>query len=213
MTQPAANPQVAAPGTLWKRAIGMFVVCMVAVGVLAFALIVGLIPVSFGIGGNPIQLTIGKLEGTKMTAYVGSDPSVQQGGKAGAIAALEGGEMHEMCLSTVLDLPVVGELSIMIRSGESKPIPFGRMTAFADSMGIDAVTIKDVSMGLDGSDLSANNLVRGPDGSWAMEMDHVTVTNIVATGEEADVGLLRLRGLGLELQTGRHGCPTRAAAK
>lgn len=113
----------------------------------------------------------------------------------------------------MLDLPVVGELSIMIRSGESKPIPFGRMTAFADSMGIDAVTIKDVSMGLDGSGLSANNLVRGPDGSWAMEMDHVTVTNIVATGEEADVGLLRLRGLGLELQTGRHGCPTRTAAK
>lgn len=213
MTKAAANPQVATPGTVWKRAIGMFVVCMVAVGVLAFALIVGLIPVSFGIGGNPIQLTIAKLEGARMTAYVGSDPSVQEGGKAGAIAALEGGEMHEMCLSTVLDLPVVDELTIIIRSGESTPIPFGKMTAFADSMGIDGVVVKDVQLGLDGSGLSANDLVRGPDGSWALQMDNVTVTNLVATGEQADVGTLRLRGLGLELKTGRHGCPTRTAAK
>lgn len=204
MTPLADAPPAGRPGTVWKRTLGLFVVCMVAVGVLALGLIVGVIPVAFGIGGNPIQLTIGKLEGTTMTAYIGTDDSIENGGKPGAIAGLEGGQIHDLCLSTVLDLPVVGELTVLIRSGESEPIPFTEMTAFAGTMGIDGAVAKNVQLGVDGGTL--NNLVRGPDGSWALRIGNVTVDNLKATGDQADVGELRLRGLGLELLRGSQGC-------
>jgi len=204
MTQPA---RVATrPGVVWKRALTMFVVCLVAVGVLAFALITGLIPVSFGISQSPIKITIGKLEGTRMTAYVGTDDGVEGGRKAGKIAALWGGEIHDLCLSTTLDLPLIGELSIQIRSGESEPIPFSEMTAHADGLIIGRVTVKDVELGISGSDLSANDLVRGPDGSWGLQLDNITVHDLTASGDQADVGELRLRGMGLTLKLGEHHC-------
>lgn len=204
MSQPA---RVAArPGVVWKRALAMFVVCMVAVGVLAFALITGLIPVSFGISQSPIKLTIGKLEGTRMTAYVGTDNGVEGGRKAGAIAALQGGQIHDLCLSTTLDLPLIGDLSIQIRSGESEPIPFSEMTAHADGMIIGRVAVQDISLGVSGSDLSANDLVRGPDGSWGLQLDNLAVHDIKASGDQADVGRLRLRGMGLTLNLGEHHC-------
>lgn len=206
MTQAAAVATKA--GTVWRRALGMFVVCMVAVGALAFALINGIIPVSFGISENPIKLTIGRLDGARMTVYVGDDPAVEGGRKPAAIAALQGGQIHSLCLSTTLDLPLVGELSIQVRSGESKPIPFSEMTAFADGMIIGDVSVRNVQLGVDGSGLGKNNLIQGSDGSWGLQFDNATVRNIKASGEKAHVGQLRLRGMGLTIKTGEHHCYT-----
>lgn len=193
-------------GVGWKRALGMFVVCMVAVGVLAFALIMGVIPVSFGISQNPVKLTMERLEGTRMTTYVGTDAVVEDGQKAGKIAALEGGEIHSLCLSTALDLPVIGALSIQIRSGESEPIPFSKMTAHLDGLIIGDVAVRNVQLGLDGADLSRNDLIQGPDGSWGLQFDNATVHNLKASADRAQVGQLRLRGLGLNVELGEHHC-------
>ncbi|MQA62706.1 MAG: hypothetical protein GEU86_14710 [Actinophytocola sp.] len=186
----------------WRRSLALFAVCMVAVGVLAFGLIAGVIPVQFGISQNPFHISLERLEGSRITAYVGSEDDVDGGATAMAIAGVEGGEGDALCLSTVLDLPVIGPLSITITSGDSKPILLDKLTAYGTGMEIDSVDVRALELGTDAARLDTNDLLRGPAGSWGMQLDHADVNGIRLEGEQLKVAKLRLRGLGL----GEHHC-------
>lgn len=202
---PATAARPAKGGVAWRRAGALFVVCMVAVGVLAFGLIAGVVPIQFGISQNPFHISLQRLEGSRITAYVGSEGDVDDGATPMAIAGVEGGEGDALCLSTVLDLPVVGPLSITITSGDSKPILLDKMTAYVTGMEIDSVDVRAIELGTDAAGLDTNDL-QGPAGSWGMQLDHADVNGIRLDGEQIKVAKLRLRGLGLGLRLGEHHC-------
>lgn len=190
------------PGIVWKRAAALFVACMVAVGVLALGLIAGVIPVQLGISKNPFTIHLERLEGTKITAYVGNDIAVDSGNKGMAIAGVEGGTADSLCLTTDLDLPFLGIISVKITSGRSESIPLDKMVAMGSAMNIDDVTVRNLRLGVDASRFSQHDLIQGPDGSWGLEMDGADVDRLRLDGEKIKVVKLRLRGLGLGLKLG-----------
>lgn len=202
----AAASETAASGTSWRRAGAMFVVCMVAVGILAFGLITGAIPVAFGLSKNPFKISLDRLDGTRITGYVGNSPKVDDGDKALVLAGVEGGDGSNLCLSTVLDLPFIGDLSVKITSGQSKTIPLEKLMATGTDLKIDEVTIRDVELGRDAETLDRNDLLDGTGGSFGLQMESADVTGMRLDGESLRAGSLRLRGLGLALKLGKHEC-------
>lgn len=189
------------------RALKMFLLCMIVVGVLALALIQGVIPVQFGLSGAPFKLSVEKLSGTSITGYVGTSESVDDGTSPMVLAGVEGGTGENLCLSTVLDLPVLNQWSVTITSGSSKPVEFDQLTADGGALHIDAVTLTDAELGLDAATLDSE-LLDAPMGAWGLRMGSAEVDNIRIAGEDMEAASLRLRGLGLKLQRGTHECFT-----
>lgn len=203
MTESAASPTVTRPGTVWKRALGMFVVCMVAVGVLAFALIVGVIPIQLTLSKNPFQITLGAVKADKLDAHVGVSPEVRDGRLAGMNLAVEGGLVDDLCMSTTLDLPIVDQLSILLRSGESESIPLYRIEAHAVAVDIGKATATGVTLG--------DSSGKGPPGNFGVGVNLAEdVHNVWADGRSIEVLSVQLRGLDLELKRGTHSCPRTA---
>lgn len=198
--------KTATSGVSFKRAGGLFVVCMVAVGVLALGLITGVIPVSFALSNNAFKISLDRLEGTRITGYVGNSPKVESGEKAVVQAGVDGGEGDNLCLSTVLDLPLIGDLSVKITSGGSRSIPLEGMTATGTNLVISDVVVRDVELGRDAGGMDRNELLDAPGGAWGLQMDHADVDGLRLDGESLRAESLRLRGLGLGLNLGRHEC-------
>lgn len=190
------------PGFRWKRLISMFIVCMIGVGVLAVGLIFGAIPVQFGISKVPFFISMDKLKGTSITAYVGNDAAVEKGDKAMIVAGVKGGEGENLCLSTTVPIPFIDDLELKITSGSSTAIPLDELRADGTHMGIGDVTVKDLELGGDAGSFTQNDLIQGPDGTFGVEMKNADVSKITLDGEKIKAGSLRLRGLGLGVKLG-----------
>lgn len=200
MTEAAATAPGATAGTVWKRAIALFVVCMIAVGVLAIGLILGVIPIQLALSKNPFQVTLGTVHAKELDAYVGTAPNVDGGQLAGMNLKLAGGEVDDLCLSTVLDLPFIDKLAIEITSGQNDSIPLQKVEAHAVSMDIGKATAKNVALG--------ESSESGPAGNFGVMVgDADDVANVWADGRSIKVLSVQLRGLGLKLKTGEHNCP------
>lgn len=193
MTQPAVT--ATRSGTVWTRALALFVVCMVAVGVIALGIITGVIPIQMTMGKNPFQLSVGEVErADRMSAYVGVPPSGAGDAPPGVNLELAGGSIRDLCVSTTLDLPLVAQLTVFIRSGESEAIELHSLTAFATSLEIGDVTVKNVELGRDAA-------------TFGVQVESVRdVRNLVADGNYIEVLSIQLRGLGLDLREGEHDC-------
>lgn len=202
MTQtPTAVPT--RPGFMFKRLVSMFVLCMIVVAVLAVGLIFGAIPVQFGISKVPFFISLDKLEGTEITAYPGNDIAVHKGDKAIILAAVKGGTGKNLCLSTSVPLPFVPDLKLKITSGSSTDIPLDELRAEGTKLGIAAVTVHDLQIGGSADSFTKNNLIRGPHGTFGVQLKDADVDHIILDGEKIKVGSLRLRGLGLGVGIGK----------
>lgn len=200
MTEAAASAVGATAGTVWKRAIALFVVCMVAVGVLAIGLILGVIPIQLALSKNPFQLAVGKAHAENLDAYVGTAPNVAGGERAGVNLKLDGGEVDDLCMSTVLDLPFVDKLSIHILSGQHESMPLQEIEAHAVELSIANVTANDAQLGTSSGS--------GPAGNFGVLIgDARDVENLWADGRSIKVLSVQLRGLGLKVGLNDSHCP------
>jgi hypothetical protein len=193
-------------GLVFKRAAGLFLVCMIAVGVLALGLIQGVIPTQLVLSKSPFKLAIDQMVVNDLSAYVGHDPLVESGQKGVAVAGIEDGEADNLCLSTVLDLPFVGPLSIEITSGANRTIDLEEIVAQAEAMAIGDVVVDDVDLGVDAATMQRSGQVDGPAGGWGLELRQAVVDDLKVDGEAIKVLSLKLRGLGLGLALDERHC-------
>lgn len=200
MTEAAASAVGATAGTVWKRAIALFVVCMVAVGVLAIGLILGVIPIQLALSKNPFQITVGKVHAEELDAYVGTAPNVDSGQSAGISLKVAGGTVEDLCMSTVLDLPFIDQLSIHIKSGQGEPMPLEEIDAHAVELAVGQVTANDTQLGTSSES--------GPAGNFGVLIgDARDVENLWADGRSIKVMSVQLRGLGLKVGLNDSQCP------
>jgi hypothetical protein len=116
------------------------------------------------------------------------------------------GEAKDLCLSTVLDVPIVGAVSLNVNAGRDTPAGIDSLTANATDLITPNGVLRDAELGRDGSTLDQNDLVSAPRGSWGLQAGALSAENAQLTAFNGGASQLRLSGLSIHVRHGQHEC-------
>lgn len=192
--------------TSWGKSSLLFLPGLAAVVGIFVAMSQGAIAAQFGVADSNMKMAIAKLDGGKVTGYVGTDRSVKGGEEAMVLLGVGGGTAEKLCLSTVLKVPIAGAVSLNVSAGEKTPVDIDSLTANATELLTPDGVLSDAQLGRDGSTLDENQLVKGPQGSWGLQAGALRARDVRMTAFNAGAASLRLSGLSIKVTPGQHEC-------
>lgn len=192
--------------TSWKRSAALFVPGAAAVVGITMAMAQGAVAAQFGVASSNMKLSISNLDAKRVTGYVGSKREVRSGREAILLLGVAGGTAKSLCLSTVLDVPIAGQVTLGVSAGKQVPAGIDSLTANAKELLASSGVLTSAELGRDGATLDRNNLQRGPDGSWGLQAGGLQANDAHLTATNAGASQLRLQGLSITLNPGRHEC-------
>lgn len=198
------------PGTRGRTSFGKSALLLVpglaaVVGIL-IGMANGAIAAQFGVADSNMKLGVARLDGSKVTGYVGSDRSVKNGKEAMVLLGVGGGQAKDLCLSAVMDVPIVGPVTLNVNAGSKTPAAIDSLTANATELLTPDGTLSDAELGRDGSTLDKNQLLSGPSGSWGLQAGALSARDVRLTAFNAGAAQLRLSGLSIQVKPGTHEC-------
>lgn len=200
-----SNPGLRGRTSLGKSSLLLVPGLAAVVGIL-IGMANGVIAANFGVADSNMKMSIGVLDGAKITGYVGSRANVKQGEKGMLLLGVAGGKATDLCLSTVLDVPIAGPVSLNVRAGGGAPADIHSLTANATELVADTGVLKSAELGRDGSTLTQNQLVKGGQGSWGLQAGTLSAKNAQLTAFNAGASELALSGLSITVKPGKHEC-------
>ncbi|SHN43382.1 DUF6230 family protein [Cryptosporangium aurantiacum] len=201
------NPDALEEGrTRWGRTAVLLVPSLGVVGVLALAVAQGALAASFGVSGQNFKVTAARVEGTNVAGYLDTVRSVDGKSHPVMLAGVEKAEMTDVCTSAVVDIPVLGPVSLKVLSGQNGPVSGTNVVADSDSLFGGRGTVSGVEAGRDASTLDKVNGVSGPPGRFAVQAESLTATDVRSTAWSASGGTVELSGMDVSVKVGRHEC-------
>lgn len=164
------------------------------------------IAANFGVANSNMKMGIESLAAEHVTGFVGSSPQVKDGKAASLLLGVGGGKAKGLCLSTVVELPIIGDVSLNVNAGGGAPANIDSLTAHATELLAPKGVLNTAQLGRDGSTLAENQLVKGPGGSWGLQANGLAVENAKLTAFNGAAAQLKLEGLSIQVKHGRHEC-------
>lgn len=192
--------------TSWGQSCVLFLPGLAAVVGIIVAMSQGAVAAQFGVADSNMKMGIAQLEGGKVTGYVGTDRTVKGGREAMVLLGVGEGTAEKLCLSTVIDVPVVGAVSLNVGAGNGTPADIDSLTANATELLTPNGKLSDAQLGRDGSTLDQNQLLKGPRGSWGLQAGALSASDVRMTAFNAGAASLRLSGLSIKVRPGKHEC-------
>lgn len=192
--------------TSWARSALLFVPGAAAVVAIVMAMAQGAVASQFAVASSKMKLGVASLDAGEVTGFVGSDPAVR-GGKEGMILLGVGnGTAEKLCLSSLVEIPLVGAVTLTVGAGQNAPVGIGSLTANATDLLTPDGTLTDAELGRDGSTLDENRLLRGPSGSWGLQAGGLKAKDVRITAFNGAASSLRLTGVAIQVRPGKHEC-------
>ncbi|MGW8377426.1 DUF6230 family protein [Streptomyces sp. ODS28] len=184
----------------WKRTACMLVPGVLCVGAVAVALAQGAVAASFAVSGKNVKASVKELSGSGITAFPASTSG--KGGKAHPVmlATVRQGQAKGVCASMVQKVPVLGDVSIVVRAAESRPAEANNVIVNADALLDGEGEVSGAQVGRDASTLTGIPGSAGPQGLFGIQADKAVAKNIKGTAWAANGGSLKASGLKVEMR-------------
>lgn len=192
--------------TSWKRAAVLIVPGIAAVIAITIGLAKGAIAAQFGAADSNMQLGVARLSTENVNAYVGNDRTVREGKEGLLQLAVTDAKASKLCLSTVVRVPIAGQVSLNVSGGMRTPANVDSLSANAKSLLAAKGKLGAVELGRDGSTLDRNTLVKGPKGSWGLQAAALDGDNVEITATNAGATSLVASGLSINVLPGKREC-------
>jgi hypothetical protein len=190
--------------TRWGRFVLAFLLPMVAVVVIAWSLLSGVLAATLAVGGIPIELKVPQLQGQGLGAFGNAAPLIdgdRQVATAGiGEATISGG----LCAALEVPVPILGGFTIMLNTPADQQIT-------AKSMVLDVTQLKgnldatNIVIGRDSSALTQGGL-KGPAGSNGIQSDSVVLTDVEGIAYSLSASSLKVQGMTIDLAGQGAGC-------
>lgn len=184
----------------------LFVPGAAVVGAIVVAMAQGAVAAQFGVADSNMKMGISQLDGADVTGYVGSDPTIHAGKEPMVLLGVGSGKAKNLCLSTVINVPIVGAVSLNVGAGGTTPADIDSLTANATELLTPDGILKSAQLGRDGSTLDENRLIKGPRGSWGLQAGELSARDVRLTAFNGGAAQLRLSGLRIQVKPGKHEC-------
>ncbi|MBB1243359.1 cholesterol esterase [Streptomyces durbertensis] len=199
---------VARGRTRWRRFAVVMVPGVAATAAVGVALAQGALAASFSISGQNFKIAVDELEGSGFVQY--GTVNKQHGGKdvAVGVSAFKRAEITGLCQSVVL--PIMGGVTLRLTAGDGgRKVEASNIYIDADSLSGDA-TFRDINIGVAAGDSRKGPGIspgdRTPAGSFAMEADRATLTDVRQNAWATNAGSFKLTGLKLNVAKGAKEC-------
>ena len=208
-------------GTKWKRFALVMVPTVGIAGAMTVAMANGVLASSFAVSGQRFEVSADQLDGT--TFAQSGDVIIDANGKAHAVAVagIKSATITNMCQSVVVPIPVLGNLSVVLRAGGGgTPVQATDLVIDADQVNADA-TFTGVTIGASAADIAGKTGIQGfdkhtgnPDGSttpfaagdFGQVVDHAVLTGVKQTAYSTTAGTMALKGLSISANLSSQGC-------
>ncbi|WP_274564085.1 DUF6230 family protein [Streptomyces spiramyceticus] len=177
----------------------MFVPGVVAVGAVVIALAQGAMAASFAVSGKNFKVSAEEITGQGISSFPSSIGSKDGKGHAVLLAGIKSGTAKGVCLSMKQDLPMVGEVSLIVRSGGDKPVKGENLVVNADALTTAGGRVTGVQAGRDASTLDAAPGVNGPPGLFGVQASTAVARNVKSTAWASNGGSLTLDKVEIEI--------------
>ena len=189
-----------------RRSAVLPVPSLALVGAMTLAMAQGVLAASFGVSGSSFKVTAATVEGTNVSGYLDTVRSVDGVRHPVMLAGVDRATMRDVCTSAVVEVPVVGPISLMVLSGSDEPVTGTNLVADADALPGGQGTIRGVEAGRDASTLDRAAGVTGPEGRFGVQAASLSSTDLRSTAWSANGGTVTLNGLQVSIDAGRHEC-------
>ncbi|MGY3205644.1 DUF6230 family protein [Streptomyces sp. TE5632] len=191
--------------THWKRSAVMFVPCTLAVGAMGIALAQGAIAASFAVSGTAFKVSASEVTASGVSSFPSSIGSSGDA-KPVLLAAVKNGTVSGVCVSLKQKVPVVGEISMLVRSGAEKPLEGSDLVVNADALTGGKGKVTGVQAGRDASTLTGAPGVTGPKGVFGVQADTAVAQDVRSAAYSANGGTLTLEKLEIEFSRAGEQC-------
>lgn len=192
--------------TSWGRSAVLFVPGMAAVVAILIGMANGAIAAQFGVANSNMKMGIASLDAQQATGFVGSSSRIRDGKEASLLLGVAGGTAKDLCLSALVELPIIGPVTLNVNAGGGAPAQIDSLTAHAKELLAPRGVLKTAQLGRDGSTVDENNLIKGPAGSWGLQAAGLQVEDAKLTAMNGAAAQLKLEGLAIRVLHGKHEC-------
>lgn len=189
--------------TNWKRTGLMFFPLVGCVGVMVLAMAQGALAASFAVSGSAFQVSASEVHADSVSSFPSSLSTLEGEGQAVLLAAVEEGSASDVCVSLIQDLPMVGEISMIVRSGVDSPIQGTNLVVNTEALTGASGTVHNVEAGRDASTLQGT---QGPEGLFGVQASSMDAVDVESTAWAANGGTLTLEGLEVEISPSGSTC-------
>ncbi|MFI9051461.1 DUF6230 family protein [Streptomyces sp. NPDC053427] len=185
--------------THWKRTAVMLVPGVACVGAVVIALAQGAMAASFAVSGKNFKVSADEITGQGISSFPSSLGSKDGKGHAVLLAGIRSGTAKGVCLSMKQNLPLVGEVSLIVRSGGERAIKGEHLVVNADALTSSGGRVTGVQAGRDASTLTAAPGVSGPQGLFGVQANSALARDVRSTAWASNGGSLTLDKVEIEL--------------
>lgn len=185
--------------THWKRAAVMLVPGVACVGAVVIALAQGAMAASFAVSGKNFKVSADRITGRGISSFPSSLGGKDGKGHAVLLAGIASGTAQGVCLSMKQRLPLVGEVSLIVRSGGERAVKGENLVVDADALTSSGGRVTGVQAGRDASTLTAAPGVSGPQGLFGVQADTAVARDVHSTAWASNGGSLTLDKVEIEL--------------
>lgn len=193
-------------GTRWKRFAVVMVPSVAAAAAIGIGFSKGALAASFSVSGQEFKVSADSLDGKGWVQYGSVD--VQHGGKSipVAVSAFNSAEIHGLCQSVVVPLPVVGDVTMRLEAGnDGKTVEAKNLYIDLDQLNANA-TFTNINMGVAAGDSNKGPGIKSGDtadaGSFAQEADAARLTDVKQTAWATSAATFKLSGLSMSVKKG-----------
>lgn len=197
-------PELIGGHTRWFRTILLAGAPLIAVLVIAYTLISGILAATFALGGVPIQIKADTLAAGPTGLYgnardtAGGDPlQVVSGG-------IENAKITGLCLDVEVPTPIGGGFTILLSAPSDIEVDGTNLVLDITSLsgGLEA---HNFELGRDASQLSKGN-VTGPAGSNGIQADSLLVSRAEVGAHSLSAGTIKLDQISIDVAGRDEGC-------
>lgn len=192
--------------THWKRTAVMLVPGVACVGAVVIALAQGAMAASFAVSGKNFKVSADEITGRGIAGFPSALGSKDGKGHAVLLAGIKSGTAKGVCLSMKQNLPLVGEVSLLVRSGAERPIAGRQLVVNADALTSSGGRVTGVQAGRDASTLDAAPGVSGPQGLFGVQASTAVARDVKSTAWASNGGSLTLDKVEIELSRSGKEC-------
>jgi hypothetical protein len=208
-------------GTKWKRFALVMVPTVGIAGAMTVAMANGVLASSFAVSGQQFKVSADQLDG--QTFAQSGDVIVDANGQAHAVAVagIKSATITNMCQSVVVPIPVLGNLSIILRAGGGgTPVHATDLVLDTNQVNADA-TFTGVTIGASAGDIASKTGIQGfekhtgsKDGSvtpfaagdFGQVVDHAVLNGVKQTAYSTTAGTMALKGLSISASLSNKDC-------
>ena len=190
--------------TVWRRAMLVAVPCVVAIAFIAGALITGALAMSFAVGGNAVTVKIGSASLSNLQGFP-EVISTGHGEKPVLLANVAGGNARDVCIGVPVSVPILGTMSIQIKTGYTGPISFNNFLLNANALNAAGIgSAGKVKIGISTDQL--NNVTKPTSPTTGIEFGSVSANSLGVKTFLVDAGSIKLNGLAVAVDSGSGAC-------